>query len=149
MRLTVDKLHVIRHEKTRNHQRTLGAGDHRMRFDTVVPSGQLSLKSKVWLELKGRPVIGEGRVAMLEAIHQHRSILQASRQTGISYRRIRGAIRDMETAVGKSLVVTQRGGRHGGQAELTVDALALLEAFKQLTDGFQDQTDGRFKALFK
>jgi molybdate transport system regulatory protein len=136
-------------KKTRNHQRISSAGDHRMRFDTVVPSGQLSLKSKVWLELKGRPVIGEGRVAMLEAIHQHRSILQASRQTGISYRRMRGAIRDMEAAIGKSLVVTQRGGRHGGQADLTSDALALLEAFKQLINGFRDETDGRFEALFK
>ena len=29
---------------------------------------QFSLKSKMWLEIKGRPIIGEGRMAMLQAI---------------------------------------------------------------------------------
>jgi molybdate transport system regulatory protein len=88
-------------------------------------------------------------MAMLEAIDHHRSILQAARETGISYRRIRGAIRDMEKATGKSLVLTRRGGRNGGKAELTADALVLLETFKKLAHGFQDETDVRFEQLFK
>ncbi len=124
------------------------------RIVSVSPSAsksarQLSLKSKIWLELEGHPFIGEGRVAMLEAIDHHRSILQASRETGISYRRMRGAIRDMENAIGKPLVKTQRGGRDGGKAELTTDAIALLDTFKELVRGFQDETDIRFAQLFK
>ncbi len=109
---------------------------------------QLSLKSKLWLEVQGRPIIGEGRMAMLQAIHDHRSILQASRETGISYRRMRGAIRDMETAIGQSLVIARRGGKDGGYAELTPAATALLDSFKALSKGFQDETDTRFNAIF-
>jgi molybdate transport system regulatory protein len=114
----------------------------------VPKAEQLSLKSKMWLEIQGRPIMGEGRMAMLEAIDTHRSILQASRQTGISYRRMRGAIRDMETAFDQVLVVTRRGGRLGGYAELTPAAIALLEAFRTLTQGFHDATDIRFKRIF-
>ena len=120
-----------------------------MDLDSTKNTRRLSLKSKIWLELEGHPIIGEGRMAMLEAIDHHRSILQAARETGISYRRIRGAIRDMEKATGKSLVLTRRGGRNGGKAELTADALVLLETFKKLAHGFQDETDVRFEQLFK
>ncbi len=120
-----------------------------MGHDNANHTGRLSLKSKIWIELEGRPVIGEGRMAMLEAIDHHRSILQASRETGISYRRMRGAIRDMEGAIGKSLVLTRRGGLNGGKSELTPDALALLDSFKSLARGFQDETDVRFEQLFK
>jgi len=109
---------------------------------------QLSLKSKLWLESQGRPIIGEGRMAMLQAIQDHRSILQASRETGISYRRMRGAIRDMEKAIGKSLVIARRGGSDGGYAELTPAAKDLLDSFKALTEGFHDETDTRFNAIF-
>ena len=114
----------------------------------VQKAEQFSLKSKMWLEIKGRPIMGEGRMAMLQAIDDHRSILQASRETGISYRRIRGAIHDMETAMGQSLVLTRRGGREGGYAELTPAAIALLGSFKALTKGFQDETDIRFSTIF-
>lgn len=115
----------------------------------VSKAKQLSMKSKLWLELQGRPIMGAGRMAMLEAIDDHRSILQASRETGISYRRIRGAIHDMETALGQTLVLTRRGGREGGYAELTPAAMALLDAFKALSKGFQDASDIRFKNIFR
>ena len=108
---------------------------------------QWRLRSKMWLEIEGHPVIGQGRMTMLQAIHHHQSIIQASRETGISYRRIRGAIRAMEEIVGRPLVVTHRGGRYGGRAELTPAAIALLDAFKEMSEGFQDETDTRLKNM--
>ena len=101
------------------------------------------LRSKIWLEVDGQPVIGQGRMAMLRAIHQHQSIIQASRETGISYRRMRGAIHHMEAVVGKQMVKTYRGGRSGGKAELTMTALTLMEAFKKMADGFNAEADTR------
>ena len=114
----------------------------------IPKANEFNLKSKIWLEIHGRPIMGEGRMAMLEAIDANRSILEASRSTGISYRRMRGAIRDMETAIEQVLVITRRGGRQGGYAELTPAALALMEAFRTLTHGFQDASDLRFKRIF-
>ncbi len=108
---------------------------------------QWRLRSKMWLEIEGHPVIGQGRMAMLQAIGHHQSIIQASRETGISYRRIRGAIRDMEEIVGQALVVTHRGGRYGGKAELTPAAVSLLHAFEEMSQGFHDETDTRLDAI--
>lgn len=105
------------------------------------------IRSKIWLELEGQPVIGEGRMAMLEAIDLNNSIIRASQQTGISYRRIRGAIRDMEKAVGRPLVQTHRGGQEGGGAELTPLALELNLVFSQLSTGFQEHVDERLRII--
>ena len=49
---------------------------------------QWEVRAKVWLEIEGRPFMGEGRMAMLEAIDRCGSIINASRETGIAYRRI-------------------------------------------------------------
>lgn len=112
----------------------------------ILNTKQFSLKSKLWLEFQGRPIIGEGRMAMLQAIQDNRSILEASKETGISYRRIRGAIHDMENALGQVLVLTRRGGRGGGSAELTPAAVALVDSFKALSQGFRDDSDTRLKS---
>ncbi|MFZ7125514.1 MAG: winged helix-turn-helix domain-containing protein [Desulfobacterales bacterium] len=109
---------------------------------------QWGLKSKLWLELEGHPVIGEGRMAMLRAIDRYGSILQASREIGISYRKIRGAIRDMENVVGRPLVISYRGGGEGGGASLTTDAVELMDSYERLAKGFQNEIDIRFQRLF-
>jgi len=107
------------------------------------------LRSKVWLEIGGHPVMGEGRMAMLQAIHRHGSIINASRETGISYRKIRGAIRDMEKVIGRPLVKAYRGGGEGGGAVLTEDAHALIDSFRRFAAGLQQEADARFQKNFK
>ena len=106
------------------------------------------IRSKVWLELDGKPIIGEGRWNILHAIEKSGSIVGASRVTGISYRRIWGAIQDMEQAVGHPIVLTQRGGSKGGGTELTFVARDLMERFQQSQKGIRDKVDGRFEKTF-
>lgn len=107
------------------------------------------LRSKVWIEVEGRPVMGEGRMAMLQAIHRYGSIIDASRETGISYRKMRGAIRDMEKAVGRPLVKAFRGGGDGGGAVLTAEAHTLMDAFRKFAVGLQQEVTTRFQNSFK
>jgi molybdate transport system regulatory protein len=108
---------------------------------------QWGLRSKLWLEYKGTPVLGDGRMKMLKSIQSGGSIKQASRDTGISYRRMRGAIHEMESTIGYPLVKIQRGGGTGGGAELTPAAVALIAAFSRLSAGFQHNADTRFDEL--
>ena len=111
-------------------------------------SRKWGLRSKLWLECDGRPVIGDGRMAMLQSIHRNGSIKLAAHETGISYRRIRGAIQEMESAVGYPLVKIRRGGGGGGGgAELTTAAHALMDAFEKLCAGFQCAADARFQDM--
>lgn len=107
------------------------------------------VRSKVWIEWEGRPVMGEGRMLMLQAIERYGSIITASRETGISYRKMRGAIRDMETILSRPLVRAFRGGEGGGGAELTSTAHELLGFFKKFSRTFQQDADARFQEHFK
>jgi len=113
----------------------------------MIKKKQWAMRSKAWLEIEGHPVIGEGRMDMLLAIDRHGSFIQASMEIGISCRKIRGVVRDMEKAVGKPLVKAYRGGGDGGGASLTPTAYKLIAFFKQFTNGFQKQADICFKEL--
>ena len=112
-------------------------------------SNTWGIRSKIWLTLENRPIIGEGRMAILEAIHQHGSILQAAKTTGVSYRKVRGAIRDMEKAVGQTLVQSYRGGHQGGGAALTPAAHELVKRYQNISRGFQEALDNRFEEVFR
>ena len=112
-----------------------------------VTTKPLAVRSKVWLEVEGKPIVGEGRVDMLEAIQRHGSILQASKATGVSYRKMRGAIHDMEGALGVALVRSYRGGDHGGGATLTPEAKQLMKCYRQVAYGLQDAMDVRFEEI--
>ena len=97
------------------------------------------IRLKVWFEIDGNPIIGDGRLAMLNAIHQNGSIIEAARQIGVSYRKIRGALRDMEKHMGKPLVRAYRGGGHGGGADLTPEAHQLIELYKKIKNRFEQE----------
>lgn len=110
-------------------------------------SKQLELRSKVWLECEGLPILGDGRMEMLRSIDRNGSIKLAAKETGISYRRVRGAIHEMESTIGFPLVKIYRGGGGGGGAKLTSAAHNLLDAFEKLSTGFQQDADARFKKM--
>lgn len=107
------------------------------------------IRSKLWLEVSGHPVIGEGRMEMLQAIHRHGSIIQASRETGISYRKIRGAIRDMEDTLERQMVHTYRGGKEQGGAVLTADAFELMESYTKLANSLQEEMNSKLQEVLK
>ncbi len=111
--------------------------------------GMNSVRSKIWLEIDGGPVIGKGRLEILQAIDRKGSILGAAGDTGIPYRKIWGAIRDMERSLGHPLVTKSRGGSHGGGANLTESARDLIKRFEQLQEGIEESVNSKFLALFK
>lgn len=98
---------------------------------------QLRARSKVWLELDGEPVFGEGRKRLLEAIESYGSITRAASQVGISYRRAWGYLRAMEFRLGARLIETCRGGTHGGGARLTEEARVLMRTYEALVSGMR------------
>ena len=81
----------------------------------------LKPKSKVWLELAGRPVFGDGKARMLETIERAGSLTAAAGELGMSYRGLWGRLREMERRLGMTLVSRRTGGAGGGGAELTDD----------------------------
>lgn len=109
----------------------------------------IKIKSKLWIEVDGKPVFGRGRSFLLEAIDNYGSINQAAKVIHISYRKAWGYIKVMEERLGFKLVERQTGGRNGGGATLTKEAREFLEKYKVLECGIREMVDERFRNVFK
>ena len=72
---------------------------------------QVQVRSKVWLEAHGRPVLGPGRREILRAVDEEGSISQAARRLKITFRKAWGQIKAMEEQLGLSV----RGEANRGQ----------------------------------
>jgi molybdate transport system regulatory protein len=107
----------------------------------------LQVRSKIWLEIDGEPVFGQGREELLCLIQKGSSINAAAKTMGIPYRKAWTYIDAMEKRLGFPLVHRQRGGAGGGASSLTPQATALLEKFKLLQRGFNDMVNSKFIEL--
>ncbi|MHB8909044.1 MAG: winged helix-turn-helix domain-containing protein [Syntrophales bacterium] len=108
---------------------------------------KLQVRSKIWLEIAGEPVFGQGREDLLRLIHKGRSINAAAKEMGIPYRKAWTYIDAMEKRLGFPLVNRQKGGPGGGAASLTPQAVTLLEKFRLLQKGFNDSVNSKFVEL--
>jgi molybdate transport system regulatory protein len=97
-----------------------------MQFPDLIPHAFVTLKRR------GVPVIGEREARLLEAVDRVRSIKDAASEAGISYRTAWSAIQQMETALGRPMVVSRAGGPGGGATTLTEECRRLLELYQDL-----------------
>ena len=110
---------------------------------------KMEIKSKLWIEVDGRPVFGRGRRFLLEAIDKYGSINQAAKDINISYRKAWGYIQAMEDRLGFRLIDRRTGGRNGGGATLTEDAREFLKKYEAMEEGIREIVDNRFNEIFK
>ncbi len=108
----------------------------------------MEIKSKLWIEVDGKPVFGRGRRFLLEAIDKHGSINQAAKGINISYRKAWGYIKAMEERLGFKLIVRQTGGKNGGGATLTNNAKEFLRKYEALEEGIREGVDNKFRNIF-
>ncbi|MGQ9543274.1 MAG: TOBE domain-containing protein [Candidatus Bathyarchaeia archaeon] len=87
---------------------------------------------KLWLGSEAGYIIGKGGVILLKAIEKYGSITEAAKKIGISYKHAWDRIAEMEKAFGEPFLQTRRGGRMGGGAELTEDAVALIRSYDRI-----------------
>ncbi len=112
------------------------------------------VRSRAWLEWHGGSLLGQGRLALLEAVRAQGSISAAARALGVSYRAAWRWIDAMNRVAGEALVTTATGGRGGGGARLTAAGETLLEAARLLgtrlaewTEQMNDELAAFFAAL--
>ena len=111
------------------------------------PTSKLQVRSKIWLEIDGEPVFGQGREKLLRLIQKGSSINAAAKEMGIPYRKAWTYIDAMEKRLGFPLVNRQKGGAGGGASSLTPQAVTLLEKFNLLQKGFNDMVNSKFVEL--
>ena len=89
-------------------------------------------RTKVWLELNGRFIIGEGGLKLLLAIRETGSFAAALRRVGWSYRHGWGDIRRAEDALGSALTRSRPGKGAARGTELTPVAELLIRRVLRL-----------------
>jgi molybdate transport system regulatory protein len=104
------------------------------------------LKYEIWLESVNNDKIltGEGFGLLLE-IEKSGSLVIASNNLKISYRKAWGLLREIEQHLGFSLVERHRGGAKGGRSTLSPEGRELLSAYKAL----HYETDNAMKSIAK
>lgn len=88
---------------------------------------------KIWIEYKGKPVLGKGGAQILESIQREESISKASEKLDMSYRYVWNYLQKIEKSVEEPIIETFRGGKFGGGgARLTKLGKELLDEYKHL-----------------
>jgi len=88
---------------------------------------------KIWIEFKGKPLLGKGGAEILEQIGEEQSISKAAKTLDMSYRYVWSYLQRIEKAIGEPVVETFRGGMSGGGgARLTDLGKSLLVEYRQL-----------------
>jgi len=96
------------------------------------------VRTKVWLELGGEFMIGDGGLYLLGGIAQHGSLAQAVREIGWSYRHAWGYLRRAERAL-RTPIVRNRPGRGTARGmDLTATGRLLLERLRAVRDRIDD-----------
>jgi molybdate transport system regulatory protein len=89
--------------------------------------------AKIWIEYKGKPLIGKGGAEILEAIVEENSFSRAAETLGMSYRYLWNYIQKIERTIGEPIVETYKGGKAGGGgAKLTLLGQSLLAEYRRL-----------------
>mgnify|MGYP004632367755 FL=1 len=91
---------------------------------------------------------GPGIATLLHRVDEHRSLRAAAASMGMAYSKAWRIVRTAESVFGCKMLATSTGGKNGGGASLTPEAVSLLAAY----DGYCAEVGGfaaqRFSAAF-
>jgi molybdate transport system regulatory protein len=107
---------------------------------------EIFLNYKLWLSsVTGEGIIEEDRYKLLQLIREKGSLKAAANEMKISYRKAWGDLKKAEELLGYGLIIRQRGGKEGGQSQLTNKAIKLLEAYDVLHTKMDDAVEQAYE----
>jgi molybdate transport system regulatory protein len=108
-------------------------------------SARMSLRVDLSSPEAGR--IGPGKIALLEAVREHRSISAAARQLDMSYRRAWLLLDAMNQSFKSPVVITATGGKRGGGAELSSVGEQIVRHYREMEKAAHSAASAHLKAL--
>jgi molybdate transport system regulatory protein len=100
------------------------------------------LRMRMRVTLGEMNAIGPGKVALLEAVDEHRSISAAAKSLGMSYRRAWVLIDELNRSLKSPAVTTAAGGANGGGTMLTEVGHRLVQLYR----GIEEQAEQTCRA---
>jgi molybdate transport system regulatory protein len=90
------------------------------------------IRARFWITGEQSGYLGIGRIELLEHIGRYGSINQAAKEMGMSYKKAWKLIEELNQMSDRPLVLKAQGGKSGGGAQLTEEALFLIRQFREL-----------------
>jgi molybdate transport system regulatory protein len=119
------------------------AGPQGSKYYDIFLKQQLQLVTK-----EDDTIISEEGFTLLTGIKNEQSIVAASRNMGISYRKAWGLLREIEYVLGFRLIEKHRGGKAGGKTDLTQEGIELTEAYNNLKKNLESDVHDTVKTFF-
>jgi molybdate transport system regulatory protein len=78
--------------------------------------------------------VGPGKIALIEAVHDTKSITAAAKSLGMSYRRAWMLVDQLNASLKKPAVRSVVGGERGGGSELTEVGVELIRLYRRIEE---------------
>jgi molybdate transport system regulatory protein len=108
----------------------------------------MEVRSKLWLEVGGKAVLGDWRAALLGGVERTGSLTRAAEELKVPYRTAWQRLRESEEHLGLRLVASESGGADGGRSNLTPAAKDLLRRYQEFSQGLEELVNERFREAF-
>jgi len=93
-----------------------------------------TIKSRIWIEVDGEILLGEGRVRLLKAISETGSLSKAAKNLGMSYKKAWSLVDAMNSRAQIPVIQTSIGGKKGGGSTLTDYGKSLISAYDRINE---------------
>jgi molybdate transport system regulatory protein len=98
----------------------------------------MNINGRFWIEHEGHPLVGHGRIELLEHIRDSGSINEAAKTMKMAYKAAWDAINAINSAAQQPVVQRNKGGRKGGGTQLTPYGRGLIEAYRGMERAHQE-----------
>lgn len=95
---------------------------------------EYQIKSRIWIEVDGEILLGEGRVQLLKAIQETGSLSKAAKKIGMSYKKAWSLMDAVNARAKKEVIHTAIGGSHGGGSTLTAYGQELIQMYDRINE---------------
>ncbi len=107
----------------------------------------IQARFRLRLTIGERIAVGPGKVALLEAIRDHRSISAAAKALDMSYKRAWDLVNEINGSLREPAVLSLKGGSHGGGTALTPAGHALVGLYRTIEFRAQEASAKELAAL--
>ena len=88
--------------------------------------------SRIWISTEDGNYLGEGRIALLKEIQEHKSISKAAKSMNMSYKKAWDMVNAMNTISNSPLVIRTIGGTGGGGSKITESGIKAIALFNEI-----------------
>lgn len=85
------------------------------------------------IDIDGEKFFGPGPAELLQLVEETGSIANAAKSMGMSYKKAWGIIMNMNSRSPKPLVISHKGGKNRGGAEVTAAGKKVMAAYEKLS----------------